>query len=68
MVWNIFKRLRELEERVQTLESQTAPVLMTVAERRAKKAAYSKQYYATKRQKEKDEQPTQPEHQNASGS
>lgn len=64
MVWNIFKRLRELEARVQTLESQTAPVLMTVAERRAKKAAYSKQYYANKKQEKTnvvDSVPTQSE-------
>jgi hypothetical protein len=54
MVWNIFKRLRELEARIETLESQTAPVLMTVAERRAKKAAYSKQYYATKKLEKKN--------------
>lgn len=66
MVWNIFKRLRELEARVEVLESQTAPVLMTVAERRAKKAAYSKQYYANKKLKESNEQSTQ--HQIASGS
>lgn len=67
MIWNIFKRIRELEERVQTLESQTAPVLMTVAERRAKKAAYSKQYYANKKLKEQDERTTTTEQTGASG-
>jgi hypothetical protein len=64
MVWNIFKRLRELEARVEVLESQTAPVLMTVAERRAKKAEYSKQYYAKKKQEKTnvvDSVPTQSE-------
>ena len=54
MIWNIFKRLRELEARVTELENTTAPVLTSVAERRAKKAAYSKQYYETKKLEKKN--------------
>jgi uncharacterized coiled-coil protein SlyX len=53
-MWNIFKRLRELEVRVAELENTTVPVLASVAERRAKKAAYSKQYYETKKLEKKN--------------
>jgi hypothetical protein len=53
-MFNIFKRLRELEARVTELETATVPVLTVVAERRAKKAAYSKQYYQTKKLEKKN--------------